>query len=50
MERYDPVADRWTAVADMGQTKASFGVHGMKPEVNLFDALIAKAEGGGRAR
>ena len=44
VEKYDPDTDSWSAVGAMGHIRSGFCAQSMKLEVNLFDALIARAE------
>jgi len=46
VEKYDPSTDSWSAVRAMGHVRNSLrsSAQSMKLEVNLFDALIARAE------
>ena len=56
VEKYDPSTKSWSAACAMSQSRNSLCAQSLTLEVNLFDALIARAEvsaqggGSGRAR
>ena len=47
MEVYDPVTDSWSAAQAMGTQRMFAQACALKVEVNVFDAMIARARGSG---
>lgn len=44
VEKYDPLSDTWITVSPMLSTRGGVAAQAVQIEVNLFDALIAKAQ------
>ena len=43
VEKYDPGSDSWSAVSSLNEARVYFACCAVPREVNLFDAMIAKA-------